>query len=314
MLRARVTAIAAAVLALAALVAATHSSRADAQAAVMHTSGALAANSKNGSAILSGQFGPGDSLSGTVAISNIGSAADDFTLSMSSMVDTPGAGGGSFASGLVLAVDDVTDPLAPVSVYNGSFGAFNPLNLGSFGIGVARVYRVTVSWPDGGAADAAYAGSALSVQFDWSTGELSGGSGGGSGGDGQGNPPPVTTPPPPSPRLFGPKLSFSVAKKQKVLKHKKLAAKARCDQACRLTVTAKLSVKGVRKAVKLRKMQSSLSAGKATKLQIKLPQAILRKVTSGLRKHKKPTIKLTVIAVGVAGKSKPMSRTVRLTG
>jgi hypothetical protein len=305
MLRARVTAVLFAVLALAGIVAAARSPRADAQPSAIRTSGGMVANSKNGSAILSGSLGPGDSLSGTVTIGNVGNSAGDFTLSMSHLRDSPGPGGGSFAGRLVLSVDDVTNPAAPVRVYAGALGALPSTDLGSFDRLAARTYLFTVSWPDGGAADSSYAGSTLSVQFDWSGGEAS-----------EGAAPPSSdgSAPPPSDRLSPPKLRFSVARKQRVLRHHRLSARATCDQPCRITVTAKLSLKGVRKAVKLRRMQRSLKPGRATLLKIKLPKAVLRKIRTALRSDGKPTVKLTATAVGTGGRAAPVLRSVRLTG
>jgi hypothetical protein len=310
MLRARVTAVVFAVLALAAIVAAARSPRAEAQPSTIRTSGGMVSNSKNGSAILSGNLGPGDSLSGTVTIGNIGNEAGVFTLSASHLLDSPGPGGGSFAGRLLLTVDDVTNPAAPVRVYLGPLGALPSTALGSFDRFATRTYLFTVSWPDGGAADSAFTGSALSVEFDWSTGD------GGGGGD-QSSPPPSTGDGgggPPSDRQSPPNLRFSTAKKQRVLRHHWLAAKANCDQACRLTVTAKLSVKGVRRAVKLHPMRRTLTAGHATRLKIKLPKAVLRKVRSALRAHRKTVVTLTVTAAGGAGRAAPVRRSVRLVG
>jgi hypothetical protein len=310
MVRARVTAIVFAVLALAGIVAAARSPRAEAKPGTVRTSGGMVSNSKNGSAILTGAIGPGDSLSGTVTIGNIGNNAGDFTLSMSHLVDSPGPGGGSFASRLLLTVDDITSPTAPVRVYAGALGALPSTALGSFDRGAARTYLFTVSFPDGGPTDAQFAGSRLSAQFDWSTVDGSTGDGdpsvppsGGGGGSG-----------PPSDRQAPPKLRFSAAKKQRVIKHRRLTAKAKCDQACRITVSAKLWMKHVRKAVKLHTMHKTLKAGRNTKLRIKLPKAVLRKIKAGLHAHRRPVVKLTVTAVGSGGRAKPVHRNVRITG
>src|ERR671930_262739 len=126
-MRARATAVAAALLALAALVAAARSQRAHAEVAALGSSGDVqVANSKNGTAILGGVLAPGGAVTGTVTIANIGSAAGDFTLSLSHVIDTPGAGGGRLSRQLELAVDDLTPAAGPAPVYRGGLGSPSP--------------------------------------------------------------------------------------------------------------------------------------------------------------------------------------------
>ena len=75
-MRARATALASALLALLSVVAAVRSHNAQAEPAAVRASGDVqVANSRNGSAILSGALAPGDSIAGTVPISAASSRA-----------------------------------------------------------------------------------------------------------------------------------------------------------------------------------------------------------------------------------------------
>src|SRR5437764_7971967 len=79
------------------------------RAASTFQSGAFAqSNSSDGSAILSmANMRPGDSVSGTVGITNDGDLAGTFTLSSAIDADQLGVGGGDLASELTLAVTDL---------------------------------------------------------------------------------------------------------------------------------------------------------------------------------------------------------------
>jgi hypothetical protein len=298
-MRARATALLTALLTLAAVVMAAHSPRAEAQAAALRTTGqATVSNSKNGTAILSGRVGPGDSLSGTVTIGNVGSASGDLSLALSHMVDF----GAPLSNRLRLAVDDVTNGPA-VDLYDGPLGSLSPTALGNFGPGASRTYRFTVSWIDGGAADAAYASSSVSVQFDWTA----------TSGDNSGT---TTTPPPDTkaPRLTPPQLSLRASKKQRVLKRRFIVARARCDQACTVSVGARLGMRHLRGAVKLRTAHRTLPAGVEMPLKIKLPEAVIRSLRGAVRHRRSPMFELTATAVSSNGASAPVKRNVRVIG
>jgi hypothetical protein len=126
-------------------------------------------NSNEGSAILAlGGLRPGDSVDGTVTIGNTGTVPGDLALSISNLVDTPGAGGGALSGELDMVITDVTNAGSPVIVYTGKIGALTPAALGTLAPGVSRTYEFRVLFPDAGpGAENAYQGSAMSVQFDW---------------------------------------------------------------------------------------------------------------------------------------------------
>jgi spore coat-associated protein N len=132
-------------------------------------------NSKEGVAVLTAtKMVPGaPGTNGTVVITNSGDVAGTFTLSKTSLTDTPGANGGQLSGVLNLKVEDVTKAGSPISVYSGKVGAMGAQSLGSFAAGEARTYKFTVDFPDGGVpasattGDNAYKGSSMSVGYQW---------------------------------------------------------------------------------------------------------------------------------------------------
>ena len=111
---------------------------------------------------------PGDSVTDTVTLGNTGTVPGDLSLSISNLLDTPGAGGGALSGALDLAIRDVTNVGSPVTVYSGKIDALTPVTLGTLAAGASRVYEFRVSFPDAGAgAENAFQGSAVTVQFDW---------------------------------------------------------------------------------------------------------------------------------------------------
>ena len=99
---------------------------------------------------------PGTSTNGTVMINNSGDVAGTFTLSKTSLTDTPGANGGQLSGVLDLKVEDVTKEGSPVTVYSGKVGAMGAQSLGSFAAGEARTYKFTIDVPrrwDSGVSD-----------------------------------------------------------------------------------------------------------------------------------------------------------------
>jgi hypothetical protein len=311
-MRARATALVTAVIALSAVVAAFHSHDAAAQAAALRASGdAQVGNSRLGEAILSGALGPGDSLSGTVTISNIGAASGPFTLGLSNLTDAPGPGGGYLSQALDLDVEDVTDALAPVAVYHGPLGSLGATALGTFDPGAVHVYRFVVSWASG-PADQTMSGSSVSVQFDWSAS---------SDGTGPTPPPPPTPTPPPSGTSGGaggtvaaPRLTLSMPAKQPAAKRGAVRATAVCSQNCTVAASGSLKVPGVRKTFRLTRVRVNLVAGRKGALKIKLPRSARGPVRKALRAHKRPVATITAAATGSAGKSVRLKRKVRLTG
>lgn len=110
------------------------------------TTGTLTqSNSKANAAVFSlSNMKPGDSVYGTVTITNTGTLKSPMSL-----VETAGANGFSSAALLQESIVDVTNASAPVSVYAGNFGAAGTKALGTFNAGEARTYKVTVTLDSG---------------------------------------------------------------------------------------------------------------------------------------------------------------------
>jgi hypothetical protein len=304
-MRAQVTALASGLLALFAVVAALNSHNAQAEVAALNASGAVqVANSHDGSAILSGALGPGDSLTGTVTISNIGSAAGPLTLGLSHLTDTPGPGGGFLSRKLNLQVDEVTNPLAPVSVYRGPLNSLNPTGLGTFATGATHIYRFTVSWT-AGPVDPTMAGSTMSVQFDWSAGDSSPTT--------TTTPPAAVTPPPPA-TIAAPKLSLSMASTQSVIKSGGVQATAQCAVACTVVATGYVQASGAAKTYRLVPASKSAAAGRKVSLKLRLPGHARGPLRAALRAHRLLVVPITFTATGSTGKVTRVKRKIRVSG
>jgi hypothetical protein len=134
-------------------------------------------DSKAGTAILTASaMKPGDVATGTVTIGNTGSTAGTFSLTEDSLSDTAGPNGGLLSAILKLKVEDVTDALNPVVVFNGNsgqFGSLGTVSLGTWAPSAQHDYKFTVTFPDGGTpgsattGDNAYQSSSVSVRFVW---------------------------------------------------------------------------------------------------------------------------------------------------
>jgi len=131
------------------------------------SSGSAAVAGGKASALDAKGLAPGQTISGGFVVSNDGGRAGRFALGTGPLVDKPGADGGSLAQVLQLVVTDVTDRAAPRDVYRGTVTGLRGLDLGSFAARAVRAYRFTVTFSREQAAGSIYAGSSLSVGFDW---------------------------------------------------------------------------------------------------------------------------------------------------
>jgi hypothetical protein len=306
MSRIKIVLLASLVLAVAVLAAARSQGLAAEPAATFATGAAQVANSRDGSAIVGGTLGPGSELTGSVTISNVGSAAGAFSLQVSHLTDTPGGGGGFFSRQLDLAVDDVTAPASPVKVYSGKLNSLNPTQLGSFAAGSSRTYRFTVSWPSGGASDASYYGSSMSVQFDWLATS-----------DTPVTPTPTPAPPPVTPSapvLTPPKLTFAAPSSQRVLRQKAVLAGGSCDQACTISAKGTLSIPGTSAVYKLAPASKKLTTAGSAKLKLKVSKKTLAKLRNALKAHRKATATVTVTATGTGGSAQALKRKIKVRG
>jgi len=128
-------------------------------------------NSRDGGAIFSASnFAPGDSISGTVAITNTGTAQGSLAL-QSTPAAISGAHGQVLLDALTLRISDVTAG-ANNPIYEGRLAALPALSLSTLDAGDARTFRFSASLPDGGAspdeaADNRLQRSSMTVAYGW---------------------------------------------------------------------------------------------------------------------------------------------------
>jgi Ca2+-binding RTX toxin-like protein len=201
--RARIAALAAVIVALAATAALAPTSRRDA-AAVPHAqalvSGTLSmSNSHDGQAIFrANDLAPGGSATGTVTIRNTGTVSGALALSPGP-AEVSGERGQALLDAMRLQIADVTAD-AQSAVYAGGLGELTPLALRTLTPGDARTYRFSATLPDGGAGpqdggDNLLQHASMSVAYDWTLTETN---------EPPAGEPPVTPPPAAEPPLGAP--------------------------------------------------------------------------------------------------------------
>jgi len=106
---------------------------------------------------------PGQSVTGTVTVANVGNAPGRFELSASNLIGKPGPNGGRLGDRLQLVVLDVSESR---EVYDGSLAGLSDAALGTFAPGASHKYRLTVTFPSG-QADNIYQSASMSTTFSW---------------------------------------------------------------------------------------------------------------------------------------------------
>ncbi len=129
--------------------------------------GALAlANSHAGAAIFDGEgLRPGVPVNGSVTIGNTGAGRAELAVAATAESDARGVGGGDLWDALQLRVSDITDPAAPVVVYDGPLAQLGRHGLGALAVGEARTYLLTAELP--ATAGDAYQGARLALGLAW---------------------------------------------------------------------------------------------------------------------------------------------------
>jgi hypothetical protein len=269
-------------------------------------------NSRDGTAILTASgMAPGDSRVGEVTVANTGDLTAAFSLAKSNLGDRPGPAGGELSAALDLLVQDVTGVGAYATVYSGKLGAMGPRTLGSWAPGTSRVYRFTVSLPDGGApplgttGDNAYQGSAVRVQYDWTATAdepPSGGGGGGNGGSPWPAPWPTPVPGAGGGSDTGPlNVTLTGKKRQALLRQRGLIVFVGCSEAC----SVRASVKGLKpaKKVKASAWSGRMKGGSRVKITLKLSKKAMKTAKKALESRKRADMTVTVRATAEAGNS-----------
>jgi spore coat-associated protein N len=140
----------------------------------MITAGALTVNNdkKNdgtqGAIFHADNMKPGDTVTGTVTVSNTGDVPGVFDLGMAA--PTPSGPGSDLSDRLELEVQEldssnaVTGTPLPSTLVSG----VGTTALGTWAGNTSHTYRFTVTWPTGLTGDNAYQSSGLSLDFAWS--------------------------------------------------------------------------------------------------------------------------------------------------
>jgi PKD repeat protein len=110
----------------------------------------------------------------------------------------------------------------------------------------------------------------------------------------------------------GPTLALLAAGAQKVLKQRGVIVLASCGSPCTLSASAKVSLAGASRALKLRSIVRKATSGKQVRLRLALSKKALRSVRRALRRGVKLTATVTVIATDAAGGSSKATRKIRL--
>jgi spore coat-associated protein N len=111
---------------------------------------------------------PGDTVTGTVTVSNTGNVPGVFSLGMAA--PTPTGPGSDLSNRLRLAVEElnssnaVTSTPLPATLVS----SVGTTALGTWAGSTSHTYRFTVTWPAGLTGDNAYQSSGLSLDFTWS--------------------------------------------------------------------------------------------------------------------------------------------------
>jgi hypothetical protein len=124
-------------------------------------------NDLKGAAILTANgLVPGDSATGTVQISNVGSAAGNFSLTTTNLKDTPATP--PFSGKLDLVITDITNASSPSQVYSGKLNAVGTVQLGKWAAGTSHKYKFTATFPNGTPAeDNQYKNASTTIDFVW---------------------------------------------------------------------------------------------------------------------------------------------------
>ena len=109
-----------------------------------------------------------------------------------------------------------------------------------------------------------------------------------------------------------PVLALAAADTQRVLRRKAIVVQAGCAATCTLTASATVSLAGASRSLKLRAVTRSAANGKQVRLRLKLSGKTLRAVRRALRRGKKVTATVRVVATDPSGGTRTAKRKVRL--
>jgi hypothetical protein len=189
---------------------------------------------------------PGQSVSGNVALANVGESRGRLTLLRTGMVDAPGRFGGRLSDALQLRVEE-----GDGDTWTGPLAGPDALDLGIMEPGEGRSYRLTLTLPDTGAGgrDNAVQGSSVTIDWAWATEAV---------GPPAASPTPTATPPGSGPRTTpapeaplpvrgAPRLTLRIPH-QRVLGTRGITLYGNCDLPCLLSLRARIQTSPLARA------------------------------------------------------------------
>ena len=197
--------------------------------------GAFSDSSQTGQAVFrAAGLDPGETIDGTVLVTNEGTSQGMFWLSRTGFSDRQGPAGGTLSERLQVSVLDVTAPDSPMLVYTGSVMDMGARPLGFIAPDKARVYSMAATLlPDTvqGASTAGrpYEGSSTTISLEWGAIAI--------------DPPAASAPgelEAPESDQRAPRLRLDIPRRQRLLETGGLMVNVRCDEACRLDATGRL--------------------------------------------------------------------------
>jgi PKD repeat protein len=115
-----------------------------------------------------------------------------------------------------------------------------------------------------------------------------------------------------APVTGAPTLALVAAGTQRVLKQRGVVVFASCAGPCTLSASAKVSLAGASRSLKLRSIVRNAASGKQVRLRLVLAKKALRSVRRALRRGVKLTATVTVVATDGSGNSSKATRKIRL--
>ncbi|HEV7482597.1 MAG TPA: hypothetical protein VGO13_05820 [Solirubrobacterales bacterium] len=278
-------------------------------------------NSRGGMPIFSATgIAPGDSVSGSVEIADIGGEPGELTLTQHDVSDIVGSGGGRLSERLSVRIVDITAPAEPVTIYEGPLAPMPAQSAGRVAAGDARTYEFVATLPEGASAAGAGAqndvqGAVASVAYTWTTGEVTA------------EPALPPSPPSSSPGQLSPgsgdagsnpasaPLRLRIVWVRPSIRRGRLLVLARCDRPCVISGRGRLSAGGAagRRAAKVRLNPRPGYVAGTQRLGIRIPGHVrrwLRAHPTGVRAR----ARIVLTARDAMGKIARGRRTLRLTG
>ena len=198
--------------------------------------GAFSGSSRPGEAVFrAAGLEPGDTVDGTVLVTNEGAARGMFWLSRTGFADRQGPAGGSLSERLQLTVLDVSAPDSPMLVYTGGLDEMGARPLGFIAPGKSLIYSVAATLlpdrPDSASTQPhPYEGSSTTVSLTWNAII--------------GDPPTGDERALPEGDRSAPRLRLDIPRRQRLLETGGLSVLANCNEHCRLSATGRLRREG----------------------------------------------------------------------